>query len=58
MLSLYRDQREKLVKENSSNFVETFSRQCRDTGITTPGVKIVSVSKLYAENYAKIDWSN
>lgn len=50
-------QREKLVKENSSKFVEKFSKDCFDKGVTNFGIQIFTKSKQYEENYDKIDWS-
>jgi hypothetical protein len=49
--------REKAVKENSSNFVEKFSKQCRDSGVTEGKITSSLSSGLYHENYDNIDWS-
>jgi hypothetical protein len=48
--------RNKLVRDNSSNFVEQFSKQCLDGGITEGKIVSSLSSKLYHENYDKIDW--
>jgi hypothetical protein len=50
-------QREKAVKENSSNFVEQFSKHCHQTGILEGKITSSLSSRLYVENYDKIDWS-
>jgi hypothetical protein len=47
-----------ITPEQSSKFVEDFSRQCHDNGVTGPGVKIFPKSKLYEKNYDKINWSD
>jgi hypothetical protein len=52
-----KERRNKLVKENSSDFVETFSKQCRESGITEGKIRSSLSSELYLKNYDKIDWS-
>jgi hypothetical protein len=51
-----RAMRDRLVKENSSNFVEQFSQQCQDGGITESKIVSSLSSKLYHENYDRINW--
>jgi hypothetical protein len=53
-----RAMRDRLVKENSSNFVEQFSKQCQDGGITESKIVSSLSSKLYHENYDRINWGD
>jgi hypothetical protein len=60
MLKDRKARRAKAVKENSSKFVEDFSRQCQDTGITETGVgiQLFARSKAYYDNFDKINWGH
>lgn len=57
-LSDRKKRRNKVVKENSSNFVDKFSQECFDSGMTNLGVKVFAKGKRFTENYDKIDWGS